>query len=606
MTIQELEEKIKHYAQAYYEGHEEISDDEFDSLIESLRALDHNSKILTEIGWGYCVDEKQKVEHIGSTVGSLNKVKYPEPVDVVGKVISSKLDGGSIVLYYQDGVLINALTRGDGSKGMSCLNKMRYLLQGIKIPMMGLVSIRGEALIPNKNHEVLLKRGIPNPRNYANGIINRIEAGKDINLLEFVPYSIRISDRSLDKLEMFKTLKDWGFIPVPHVVGTKETDLKQLYEDWGKQYPIDGIVISEPAVSSERTDSGIVHTESAFAYKFETESARGVVGGIEWQVGDTGRVIPVIKLADPVFLTGANISSITAHNASQVRDRNIGIGSTILFERANEVIPHLVDVINSGHTDLPSVCPVCGEVLEWKGLDLVCVNALCKAKQDAKVYALLEACGIPDGFGDVFFEQYVHGLNIYQFVSQVSSKELALGQTTSHYGKLVKALTSNIYNKFSVGFSFEEFWKLARIAGLGNSASKKLRETDPREITESEILALGSQVGLPANVVSEMMITFRYWSKLAKMLPFKTPEVGKTYSMQVVVTGAVSIPRKDFEKYLDDNNIELKGTVNKDIKYLICNEQDSTSTKCKKAKSLGVQIVSEVQFYSLVGMEDDL
>ena len=609
MDIKELELKIKHFAQAYYEGHEEISDAEFDCLVDKLRALDPHSEVLKQVGWGYCVDEKQKIDHIGTSVGSLSKVKYPERVDVTGKVVSSKLDGGSIVLYYQDGKLINALTRGDGSKGQSCLNKMKHLLKNVRIPDKGMISIRGEALIPNKNHKVLLERGIPNPRNYANGILNRIDAGEDIKLIDFVPYSIRISDTPLNKLEMFELLKLWGFTVVPFVVGEKDTDLEQLYEEWNGLYPIDGVVVSDLEVYSKQEGEVLFHSETAYAYKFDNEKAEGVTGDIEWQVGDTGRVVPVLKLATPVFLTGANISSITAHNASQVVERKAGIGSTILFERANEVIPHLVNVVDAKEPSLPESCPVCGTTLGWKGLDLICENPMCKAKQDAKIYALLEACGIPDGFGDVFFEQYVQGSSIYQFVAEVNNKTIRVVNNSSHYSKLASKLTSNIYNKFSEGFSYEEFWKLARITGLGPATAKKLSTTDPCGFSEAyvgEVEGLGENVKLPSNVISEMISSFKYWYKLAKMLPFKAPVAAKQYKMQVVVTGAVSIPRKDFEQYLEENDIELKGAVSKDTKYLICNEQDSSSSKFKKAKSLGVQIVTEKRFYGLVGMEDDL
>ena len=177
--IETLEKDIAHYSQSYYDGQQEISDSEFDALVDELRTLNPKDPLLLVPGWGYAIDTKKKVDHIGSTVGSLSKIKYPETYDTRDTTITPKIDGGSIVLNYFDGVLEDALTRGDGAQGMSCLNKMKYILVGTKVTAMGLVSIRGEVVIPNSYHKTLVARGIPNPRNYANGIINRIEAGED-------------------------------------------------------------------------------------------------------------------------------------------------------------------------------------------------------------------------------------------------------------------------------------------------------------------------------------------------------------------------------------------------------------------------------------------
>jgi len=610
--VQELRDLIKGYAQSYYEGNQEISDEEFDLLIEELRKISPNDNILTTPGWGYTIDSKVKIDHIGSKVGSLDKIKHPEPCETRSTIITPKIDGSSIVLYYEYGKLTKALTRGDGEKGMSCLNKMRYLLSHVKVDEPGLVSIRGEVFVPSSFHEDLIKKGIPSPRNYANGIINRIEAGEDIKLLRFIPYSVRIYRDVLTKSQMIEKLTLWGFKRIPFIKGEGDEDLEQIYQKWVGKFPIDGLVITQDSnISASKIGSGqMAITESAIAYKFESPRAQVIVGSIEWQVGETGRVIPVIKLQDSVFLSGANISSITAHNATQVKEKGLGSGAKIIIERSGEVIPYLVSVESSSQADLPDLCPVCGKLLQWKNMDLVCINLYCKAKQDAIIESILEVCGIPDGFGDVFLDKWIDSRKVEDFLdysNQLTKGTVEVFKGEGHYGKLVVQLSNNIISKFSEGFTYEEFWKMVRIPGLADSHAKKLRDTNPQDFIdhyddiENLVNKIGTKLKLPVNVIDELFKTYRVWIRAAKSIPFIQPVSRKTTVMSIVVTGPVSMPRREFEKFLTDNGVEMKDSVSKDIKYLVCNESNSSSTKFKKATQLGIPIITEDALMNILG-----
>lgn len=615
--IETLEKDIIRYSQSYYEGNQEISDAAFDALVDELRSLDGKSKVLSMIGWGYAIDGKQKVDHIGSTVGSLSKVKHPETVDTRDTTITPKLDGGSIILYYRDGKLIEALTRGDGQKGMSCLKKMQYLLVGTKVTEKGLISIRGEVVIPNKYHKDLVARGIPNPRNYANGIINRINAGEDIKMLRFIPYSVRVYNQVIGKQQMLDLLKDWGFKPIPTrsgdlIKGDQQDFFMDLYEHWSVQFPIDGLVITKNGCltgSKIDKEAAFAIDETAIAYKFESERAQVTVGSIEWQAGDTGRIIPVIKLTKPVFLTGANIVSITAHNATQVKEKGIGNGSEITIERANEVIPYLVSVEKSVKADLPELCPDCGKLLQWKGMDLYCYNQHCPTKQFAIIKSMYEICGIPDGFGDKFLKKFINGENIEQIVSYWAELVKTTNASSSyhlvpdaHYDKLSFRLKANIWKKFAAGFTYEEFWKMIRIPGLGDSASKKLRNTDPREVLSDDIDKIGDKLNLPSNVIEEMSRTFYYWNRVSKKVPFAAPVAAKDIKYIIVVTGPVSMVRKEFEKFLADNEVELRETMSKEVNYLVCNDPNSNSGKYQKALKLNIPIITEDGLMDILGL----
>jgi DNA ligase (NAD+) len=611
MDIEKLEKRIIDAAQAYYEGKTDrdkklygFTDAEFDLLVEKLRKVSPDNPLLSTPGWGYIVDPKRKVQHIGSTVGSLDKIKYPEPVPAsynyynYDVIITPKLDGGSIVLYYHNGRLTDALTRGNGSIGMSCLKKMRYLTSNVKVTENGLVSIRGEVVIPNSYHADLTARGIPNPRNYANGVINRIEADEDIKMLRFIPYTVRIYNRIINKGEMIELLSSWGFKRIPYREGSK--DLKQLFEHWSEKFPIDGLVITRnntKAISLDRPEAFTIE-EDAIAYKFESERAQVTVGSIEWQVGDTGRIIPVIKLSEPVFLSGANIVSITAHNATQVKKKGIGEGAKITIERANSVIPYLVSVDSpSDKVELPEYCPDCKKPLEWKDMDLYCSYQYCPTKQMAIIKSILEVCGIPEGFGDKLLEKWVNGGTVYDVIENAHSGRIPIDSNHSHYEKLEAKLMDNLYKKFKKGFTYQEFWKMIRIQGLGDSASKKLKHTDPRK-TENF-----NSLNLPSNVIDELDRTYDFWSIIAKDIPFiEHVEQQKEIKMSVVITGPVSMPRKKFEDMLEDNGVEVKKTVNKKTTYLICNDTSTNSDKIQDALKLGIPILDETTFLNTVGM----
>ena len=603
MEIKKLEKEIIDAAQAYYEGKTDrdkklygFTDAEFDLLVEKLRKVSPDNPLLSTPGWGYIVDPKRKVQHIGSTVGSLDKIKYPEPISTDNTIITPKLDGSSIVLYYRNGKLIEALTRGNGSIGMSCLKKMRYLTSNVKVTENGLISIRGEIIIPNSYYAELIAREIPSPRNYANGIINRIEADEDIKMLRFIPYTIRIYNRMINKKEMFELLSSWGFKRIPYRDDSK--DLKQLFEHWSEKFPIDGLVITKnnteftPLDESEGT---FTIEESAIAYKFESKRAQVTVGSIEWQVGDTGRIIPVIKLSKPIFLSEANIVSITAHNATQVKEKSIGEGARITIERVNLVIPYLVSVDSpSDKVELPEYCPDCGKPLEWKNMDLYCPYQYCPTKQMAIIKSILEVCGIPEGFGDKLLEKWVNGGTVYDVIENAHSGRIPIDSNHSHYEKLEAKLMDNLYKKFKKGFTYQEFWKMIRIQGLGDSASKKLKHTDPRK-TENF-----NSLNLPSNVIDELDRTYDFWSIIAKDIPFiEHVEQQKEIRMSVVVTGPVSMPRNKFEDLLVDNGVELKKAVSRKISYLICNDTNKDSDKLQEASKFGIPIVNEDQFFNI-------
>jgi DNA ligase (NAD+) len=615
MEYSDLELKIISASKSYYEGQAFITDEEFDNLVEILKIQNPNSEILQSVGWGYKPEEKSKSRHIGSLVGSINsKFKYNEniPYDFTKNVIiSPKFDGGSFVLYYQNGILIKALSRGDGLNGRVCTNKIKYILEKYNIHNLpkGLLSIRGECIIPIKYEQELKNRDIPSPRNYVSGILNRDEITKDLDMVEFIPYSIRIlEDKSYKvdyKTDIFTYLSSWGFFddfPIYSFIDEINVEnLKEIYEKIKFLFPIDGLVINKNSVI--RSGKDII--ENMIAYKFEGETGVGLVEDIIWKTGISGRVIPVVKLKKPIFICQANIQNITAHNAQYIKDNGLNRNSLITVIRSGDVIPYIRNVLQEQEVDLPERCLVCGFPLDWESVHLVCNNLDCPARIKGNILKILEISGIPDGLGPNTLEEWI---NKYKTVSLVCelveylknvNKEKRLEDNQNlfgnHYGKLITELEYNLLKKFNNNFTISEFWYICNLTGLGKSASYALRKVVPETFLLSEINTLD----VPINIKNELYRKYDFWNLLSKIIPISNEQLEeRKIKYSVAVTGKLSMPRNRFEKILNENGISL-GTISKNTKYLITNES-SSSSKYLKAKKHGIPIITELDFIKMI------
>lgn len=350
----ELELKIKQYANAYYSGIAEISDEEFDALVDELRRTNPDSEILNSVGWGmdYEPTYGAKVEHKYQVIGSLDKVKEVEDIpDYAFPVLSAKLDGLSAVLYYNHGVLNKAVTRYKGTYGIDITNKILKVKNCtvLKDPFTG--SIRGELVISNTNWE-LLKKSKPkyeNPRNAVAGLINSKTVSDALKYVSFVTYNILGYENlttDINQGSVYKFLVDNGFDVAPHEYENppyKFTNekLKALYDKWNSIYPCDGLVIGDMNLT-RNNNNAIMYNQ--ISYKFQAESKTTTVIGIEWSLTRTGKIMPVV-LVEPTKLSGATVRRCTGNNAKFIQDNKITAGTKVIITRSNEVIPKILSVL---------------------------------------------------------------------------------------------------------------------------------------------------------------------------------------------------------------------------------------------------------------------
>lgn len=361
ITSSLLESEIKKCSQSYYEGKEEISDNEFDELIDLLRKMDPESEVLKLVGWGFDIDSVSgdKVKHKYQLVGSLEKAREVSQISksIISNeyILSAKLDGLSGVAYYTDGKLVKAVTRGDGKIGIDVTDKFKVISKSDLRGSNFSGAIRGEFVIRNKDWEKIRES---NPdaksiRNYAAGIINRNEVSDDLNYLSFVPYNVvgAEDDYSLitDMYSVFEWLSGRFDECVPHshyMCNIPDiSSLERYYEMFKEEFPIDGLVVTNMFPRYDQGSKAVIYDQMAF--KFQSERKYAKVLGIKWNLTRTNRLVPVVQI-EPTELAGATINNAAGFNAKYIYENRIKEGVTIEVTRSGEVIPHIVGVIIDG------------------------------------------------------------------------------------------------------------------------------------------------------------------------------------------------------------------------------------------------------------------
>lgn len=392
----ELEKKIVDAAQAYYtDGSSELTDEEFDNLVEQLRVENPESPLLKKTGWGYSVGADStpgmKYKHKYGIAGSLDKCRTWEEVKPIFRNqfvdISLKLDGISVLLYYRDGKLYQALTRGDGEVGIDITDKIKCIKSvpdDIDSQFTG--AIRGEIVMSFDNFEKFKKihSEAKNPRNTAAGLINGKEITEEITLLDVVVYSIVGCENNYANYKFMRidNVRSWLNVWFRYLAPNTEIkmiesviaeDFPRIKDRWADVWPSDGLVITYSELSF---DSDSIMQQSQ-AFKFKAETAQTKVLEVEWNMSKTGYAVPKVRIK-PIFLSGTTVQYCTGYNAKYIKDNNIAVGSIVEIEKHGEIIPTINKVIaESNKAELPKFCPHCQTELQWEGVHLKCMNPQC-------------------------------------------------------------------------------------------------------------------------------------------------------------------------------------------------------------------------------------
>ncbi len=625
---------ISHMSQAYYSGSPIVSDARFDELYDDFKARYPRSKYLRQPAKGFNVNESdlQKFQHKYEKVGSLEKIHAMSEFTNYGEdsnySISSKLDGSTMVLYYVNGEFERALTRGDGATGLDVSSKAVLICDNLKdklsihnIPFTG--AIRGEVVMSKDNFNKYkeLHPEAKMARNVSTGVLNRKDNfEEDCQYINFVTYKI-LADESVDDGaytigEIRDQLAVWGFEVVSNISCNMRlvTDerLAEIYalESFSK-YPTDGLVFTKN-ICYINSSTSIEYDE--IAYKFKAESKDATVTNVSWELSRTGKMIPVVNI-EPVELSGAIVKNVSGFNYKFINDNKIGPGAIINVLRSGEVIPYIDHIVKeSDNMIIPKVCPICGEPLNVTetGVSLICNNPECNGTKYMNAYRFIEImCRDIKGIGPAIIEHILDkvldnygNLNeyiVYLFFTETRLEDILEGEKPM----MIKLLTS-VYGVMNNLWDKQTFLEALNIPGVG--------KTIAADIVNSKLFdELYEDYAKSYNKIDKINTSSLIYSKLTEVVAnnlicnlsrifnfsFNKFAITNVIEKFVAITGSLSISRKEFEKFLADNGYGITDNIKK-AECLITNDPNSGSSKNKKAKELGVRVMTEEEFRGLL------
>ena len=641
--IKELISILNEASRVYYQGRDEImSNYEYDALYDELQQLENETGIVNSnsptVKVGYQVQSNLEKERHEKPMLSLDKTKEVQALkEFIGDntaILSWKLDGLTIVLTYNKGELLKAVTRGNGEVGeVITQNAKVFKNVPIKIPYKGELIIRGEAIITYSDFEKINdeieedSEKYKNPRNLCSGTVrqlnNEITAKRNVNFFAFSLVDAKGEDFKNSRLYQFEWLEKQGF----SVVGHKKVDKNNL-EDAVKEFekaietndfPSDGLVLTFDDIEySKSLGTTSKFPKDSIAFKWKDEIRETVLKEIEWSASRTGLLNPV-AIFEPVELEGTTVSRASVHNISIMKSLELGIGDTIEVYKANMIIPQIANnLTKSGVKDIPTTCPVCGESTKIRQVNeveaLYCTNPKCPAKK-IKLFELMvsrDAFNIA-GLSVATLEKFID-LGILHDITDLfhleKHKELIVNEEgfgEKSYNNLIEEI-----NK-ARNISLPKLIYSLGIPNVGLSNAKLICRhfgNDVEKIKNLTFDELNEIKGI-GEIIAKSFVEYyndeynvQIFDKLLNEISIESDSSSAENiyeNMVFVITGSVEkfSNRNELKAYIEDRGGKVTGSVTSNTTYLINNDVTSNSSKNKKAKELGVKIISEEEFLNI-------
>ena len=643
--MKELVKKLDRAARAYYqEDIELISNREYDQMYDELQALEKETGTVlansptAKVGYE-AVDQLPKEEH-ESPMLSLDKTKDREVLrEFIGDhetLLSWKLDGLTIVLTYENGELAKAVTRGNGVVGEVVTNNARVFRNiPLKIPYAGRLVLRGEAIITYSDFEQInesiedVDARYKNPRNLCSGSVrqlnNQITARRNVRFYAFGLVSAENVDFHNSRAEQFEWLKNQGFEVVEYRKVTAAT-LDQAMDYFSaaiteNDFPSDGLVaLYDNIAYGDSLGRTAKFPRNAFAFKWADEIRETRLEKIEWSPSRTGLINPV-AVFDPVELEGTTVSRASVHNISIMRELQLGIGDRITVYKANMIIPQIAEnLTKSGELPIPNTCPACGQSTEIRRVNevesLYCTNPDCPAKK-IKAFALFasrDAMNI-DGLSEATLEKFIARGFIHDFgdIFEISRHREEIVTMEGFGEKSFENLMASLEKARETTLA-KVIYSLG-IANIGLANAKvicrhfdddleKIRHADEEEV--SSIDTIGPVIARSLTEYFADPENNRKLDHLMSHLVIKKEEKkGEQIfqNMNFVITGSLEHfdNRNQAKELVESLGGKVTGSVTKKTNYLINNDTTSNSSKNKKARELGIPVISEEEFLKLAG-----
>lgn len=647
--MKELVEELREASKAYYAQDKEIiSNYEYDKLYDELAELERQTgMVLTgspTISVGYeAVDELPKEAH-ESPMLSLGKTKEREELkDWLGDkegLLSWKLDGLTIVLTYQNGELLKAVTRGNGEVGEVITNNAKVFKNiPLRIQYQGDLILRGEAVITYQDFEEInshideVDAKYKNPRNLCSGSVrqlnNQITAERNVRFYAFALVKADNVDFENSREKQFKFLQEQGFDVVQYLRVNAENIIDAVadYEVRIQTYevPSDGLVLTYDDIAYGRSLGRTAKfPRDSIAFKWADEIRETTLKEIEWSASRTGLINPV-AIFEPVELEGTTVSRASVHNVSILKSLKLGIGDRITVYKANMIIPQIAEnLTGSDNLEIPDTCPVCGGKTELRAVNevqsLYCTNPDCEAKKikSFTLFVSRDAMNI-DGLSEATLEKFIGKgfLHQYQDMFHLDRYREEIVAMEGFGERSYKKLMDGIERARDVELP-KLIYSLG-IANIGLANAKvicKYYQYDINAMRHASVEELGEIDGI-GEVIARAFVDyfsdeknntiFDNLLKEVRIVKEEIDEAGQTLEGQTfVVTGSLNHfgSRNELKDLIEKKGGKVAGSVSAKTVCLINNDAASNSSKNKKAKELNVPILTEEQFMTeYLGME---
>ena len=647
--IKELTGLLNNASRAYYQEDSEImSNLEYDRLYDELKRLEEETGTVFSnsptLRVGYeAVNDLPKEAHEEPML-SLDKTKSRQELkDWLGDkegLLSWKLDGLTIVLTYNGGVLVKAVTRGNGEIGeVITPNAKTFINLPLRIPYKGELILRGEAVISYKDFEEINTRiedadaRYKNPRNLCSGSVRALNS--EVTALRRVRLNafslVRAADVDFDnrRSRQLEFLREQGFETVEYYKVTSEDILDRIeyFAEAIADYdiPSDGLVLTYEDIAYGRSLGRTAKfPRDSIAFKWADETAETVLREMEWSPSRTGLINP-IAVFDPVELEGTTVKRASVHNLSVLKGLKLGIGDRITVYKANMIIPQIAENLTcSGKLELPQSCPACHgktEIRQDNDVEtLVCPNPECPAKKlkSFVLFAGRDAMNI-DGLSEMTLEKFIGR----GFISEPAD----IFRLSVHRDEICKmdGFGEKSYNNLLESIERAKHAEPARLlyslgilnVGLSNARLIcKHFDNDLEKVRRAgyeELTAIDGVGGVIAGSVCEYFSSDennRIFDDLLKEVVIEKPEAAEARDgiagKSFVITGSLhNFENRDALKTAIENaGGKVTGSVSSNTDYLINNDINSTSSKNKKAKELSVPIITEDEVIGLLGLKE--
>lgn len=628
--IRELEELIRMHQDLYYNAQPIISDEDFDALWDELGRLDPANPLLRKLGEDR-LDGWPKSRHV-MPMGSQSKATDPAgfyawaaKMPFSRFIVQYKLDGASLELQYEKGLLARAVTRGDGAWGDEITpnaRRMNGVLGNLPVPFDG--AVRGEVLMSHEVHAAKYPDKA-NCRNAANGLMKRKD-GTGSEDLDVICYdaegSVGGGSAFGDEREKIEWLSSAGFTVVPTRILDSPKEVVEyrgmvMTERASLDHDIDGLVIKGIEIDPE--DLAKPRPEKQIAFKFSPEEAVTRLVGVEWS--ESGALYTPIGIVEPVRLAGTTVQRANLCNPDMIRGMDLMIGSMVVITKRGEIIPKIETLVENPESARPiwqpEKCETCGSALVDGGTSLYCPNEKCPKKELHRLDKWLSVLDIKD-FGSAILQR-LHDSGRVRTIADLYTLEAGeLSEFERMGAVLARKILRNLravrevsLAEFLAGFDIEGVGLLVaeKLIAAGFDTLEALFAASAEDLDRAEGIAEKMAETIRAGLASlrgEMEAVIESGAVAIRKPSAEAPAGGEGASAvrgkSFCITGELrSMKRPEAEKLIRDLGGSARSSVSKDLDYLVTNDQSSGSSKNLKAKQLGIPVIDEDAFLRMAG-----